>query len=272
MRFILFLPLWLFALTGFTQVTNKAYDRLGFLAGWQQTHLSDQQFSPLTYKADELSISIFYDAKHHNSSWNASLGAATGSLFPPQYGDRRLYNTTEDIDGNITTDSFFVRGNTRTVNLQLGYAYDIVHTQDWEFSLGGSVRNQLMYPSTFVNIGIMNAASFLLTTEGTYYADDRNRLSLGISMPVMAFNTRFPYSGTVSTPNQSLLEAFFDGGTHFVSFNKYMQVNVNATWRYALSDKTGISLQYDFMWQRYTIPVILKQYASRIAATIDIKL
>lgn len=272
MRFILFLPLWLFAHLGFTQVTNKAYDRLGFLAGWQQTRMLDQQFSPLTYKASEWSVKIFYDAKRHKSSWNASLSAATGSLFPPQYADRLLYNTSEDLNGTITTDSFFVRGNTRTMNLELGYAYDLVQKEDWRFSVGGSVRNQLMYPSTFINIGIMNAASFLVTTEGTYYAGSKNELSLGISLPLMGFNTRFPYSGTVSTPNQSLFEAFFDQGTHFVSFNKYTQVNVNANWRYAISDKTGIGLQYDFMWQRYTIPVSLKQYSTRFGATIDIKI
>jgi len=272
MRLFLFLPFWVLALTGSSQVTNKAYNRLGFLAGWQQTRIADQQFSPLTYHASEWSAGIFYDAKNFKSNWNASLEGATGSLFPPQYADRRLYNSTEDINGNITTDSFYVRGNTRTINFRFGYAYDLVHTQDWTFSLGGTLRNQLMYPSTFVNIGIMNAASFLLTTEATYYAGNKNQLSLGVSMPVMGFNTRFPYSGTVSTPNQSLLEAFFDGGTHFVSFNKYTQLNVNGSWRYALSDKTGIGLQYDFMWQRYTIPVSLKQYAGRIAATIDIKL
>lgn len=269
MRSFFFILLWFPVLQGFSQETNRAYDRLGILAGWQQTRLVDQQFSPLMYKANELSFKLYYNAKHHQSNWNVSLEAATGSLFPPQFADRMLYNTTEDIDGNMTTDSFFVRGNTRTVNLQLGYAYDLVHKDAWRFSVGGSVRNQLMYPSTFVNIGIMNSASFLVTTEGTYYAGSKNELSLGINVPVIGFNTRFPYSGTVSTPNQSLLEAFFDGGTHFISFNKYTQVNVNAGWRYALSDGTGIGLQYDFMWQRYTTPVTLKQYSFRIGISVD---
>lgn len=272
MRSFFFILLLFPVLQGVSQETNRAYDRLGILAGWQQTRLVDQQFSPLMYKANELSFKLYYNAKHHQSNWNVSLEAATGSLFPPQFADRMLYNTTEDIDGNMTTDSFFVRGNTRSANLQIGYAYDLVQTNHWAVSAGGSVRNQLMYPSTFVNLGIMNAASFLITAEGTYYANSENQLSAGISMPVMGFNSRFPYSGTVSTPNQTLLEAFFDGGTRFVSLGKYTQVNANLTWRYSLSDKTGIGLQYDFMWQRYTTPVILKQYSFRIGISIDFTL
>lgn len=270
MRFILFSLLWLLATSGTSQEIIKAYDRIGILVGGQQTHLLDQQFSPLIYRANEISFKLYYEAEHHRSNWNASIDAATGSLYPPQYAGRMAYNTTEDIDGQITTDSFLVRGNTRTLNLQLGYAHDLVQSGPWELSVGAAVRNQLMYPTTFVNIGIMNAASLLATIKATYAFNSRNQLSLCAGIPVIGFNTRFPYSGTVSLPNQTLLEAFFDGGTQFVSLGKYSQVNVNCTWRMALSDKMGIGLQYDFMWQQYTTPALLKQYAGRIGATIDI--
>jgi hypothetical protein len=270
MRFILFSIFWLLAKSGTSQETIKAYDRIGILIGGQQTHLLDQQFSPMIYKANEICFKLYYEAEHHRSNWNASIDATTGSLFPPQYADRMVYNTTEDIDGHITTDSFLVVGNTRSTNLQLGYAYDLVQSGPWEFSMGAAVRNQLMYPTTFVNLGIMNAASLLLTVKTSYAVNDRNQLSLGAGIPVIGFNTRFPYSGTVSLPNQTLLEAFFDGGTQFVSFGTYNQVNVNCAWRMALSDKMGIGLQYDFMWQQYTTPALLKQYAGRIGATIDI--
>jgi hypothetical protein len=254
------------------QEANTNYDRLGLLIGGQQTHLLDQQFSPLTYSANEISVKLFYEGKHHQSNWNTSIDFTTGSLFPRQYADRMLYNTTEDIEGNVTTDSFFVRGNTRTVNLQLGYAYDLIHSSDFQLNIGADVRNQLMYPSTFVNVGVMNAASLLVTTKVTWNMNPGNQFSLGVGVPVIGFNTRFPYSGTVSTPNQTLVEAFFDGGTHFVSLSDYAQANVHCGWRFALSPKTGVGLQYDFMWQRYTIPAILKQYSGRIGVTIDINL
>ena len=252
------------------QDSLKNYSRMGMLIGGQQTKLLDQQFSPLVHRANEISVKLYYEAKHRTSNWNASIGMATGSLYPAQYGDRMLYNTTEDIDGIITIDSFFVRGTTRTLNLQFGYAYDLSHSKHWDLSVGGNIRNQLMYPTSFTNMGILNAASLLATVQSTYYAGDRNQFRIGISMPVLGFNSRFPYSGTVSLPNQTLLEAFFDGGTHFVSVDKYIQTNVNLTWRYALSDKTNIGLQYDFMWQRYAIPVTLKQYAQSIGASFEL--
>jgi len=272
MRFILFSILWLLAKPGTSQEIIKSYDRLGILIGGQQTHLLDQQFSPLIYRANEISFKFYYEAEHHLSNWIASLDAATGGLFPPQYADRLVYNTTEDIDGNITTDSFLVRGNTRSLNLHVGYAYDLVQSGPWELSMGAAIRNQLMYPTTFVNIGIMNAASLLVTVKASYAINEHHQLSLSSGIPVIGFNTRFPYSGTVSLPNQTLLEAFFDGGTQFVSFGKYNQVNVNCTWRMALSEKMGIGLQYDFMWQQFDTPALLKQYSGRIGATIDINL
>jgi hypothetical protein len=270
MKPFFFLLMWLVAQTVHAQNITIDYDRLGLLIGGQQTHLLDKQFSPLIYSANEISLRLYYDAKHQKSSWNASLDIASGSLFPRQYADRKVYNTTEDIEGNVTTDSFFVQGNTRTVNLQLGYAHDLIQSGHWTLNLGANVRNQLMYPTTFVNLGIMNAASFVVTTRATWYLNAENEFSLGVGIPVIGFNTRFPYSGTVSRPNQTLVEAFFDGGTHFVSFGDYNQVNVNCGYRFALSPKTGIGLQYDFMWQQYTIPATLKQYTSRIGATIDI--
>lgn len=272
MRYVLFLTLWLPALIGQAQDTARSYDRLGLLIGRQQTHLQDQQFSSLIYNANELSLQLFYDGKHKRSNWNVSFDVATGDLYPPQYANRMLYNTTEDVYGDITTDSFFVTGNTLTANFQLGYAYDLVHSGAWEVSVGADVRNQLMYPSTFVNLGIMNSASLLVAANAKWYVNKANELKLGVSFPVMGFNTRFPYSGTVSLPNQTLLEAFFDGGTQFVSFGEYNQVNASCGWRFALSPKTGLGLQYDFMWQQYAVPSILKHYATRIGATIDIKL
>lgn len=270
MRVLFFIMCLLLTLPGFTQERISKYDRIGLFAGSQQTHILDQQFSPLLYKAGEVSLGLYYEAEHHKSNWNVIMEAASGSLYPPQYADRQLYNTTEDIDGHITTDSFFVQGTTRTFNLRLGYSFDIIHTSDWELNIGGAGRNQLMYPESFVNIGIMNSASFLVTAEGKYRPNNRHQLSAGIQVPVMSFNSRFPYSGTVSTPNQELLQAFFDGGTHFVSFNKYTQVITNLKWRYALSQHTGIGIQYDFMWQRYTIPVTLKQYSTRLGVAFDI--
>jgi hypothetical protein len=270
MRSLLFTLLCLFAQTVIGQDNPGDFNRLGILVGGQQTNMLDLQFSPLVHRANEISLKLFYEARHQQSNWNAALGMSTGSLFPAQYADRMLYNTTEDIDGVITTDSFIVRGNTRTLNLQFGYAYDLVQSKQWNFNVGGAVRDQLMYPTSFTNMGILNAASLLATVQATYHPDDRNQLSLALNMPVLGFNSRFPYSGTVSLPNQTLLEAFFDGGTHFVSVNKYVQTNVNCTWRYALSVKTNISLQYDFMWQRYAIPVPLKQYAQSIGASFEL--
>ena len=124
-------------------------------------------------------------------------------------------------------------------------------------------------PSTFTNMGIMNSASLLINLEATWYSGSKMDWSAGINTPVVGYNTRFPYSGTVSQPNQTLFEAFFDGGTQLVSFGDYQQVNANLEWRYQLSYDVGIGLNYAFTWQQYLIPVPFRSYSQRIGATVD---
>jgi len=252
-----------------SQDLNRSYHRIGLLIGGQQTRLQDQQFSPLIHRANELSGQFRYNAKYMRDNWNASLDFSTGSLFPAQFADRQIYNTTEDIEGNITFDSVFIRGQTLTGNLQVGYDYSWLQTATWEVKAGPKVRNQIMYPSTFTNLGTMNSASLLINLEVTWYSGSKTEWNAGINTPVLGWNTRFPYSGTVSLPNQTLFEAFFDGGTHFVSFGDYQQVNANLAWRYQLSHDVGIGLAYAFTWQRYLIPVSFKSYSQRLGATVD---
>ena len=125
-----------------------------------------------------------------------------------------------------------------------------------------------MYPSSFTNMGIMNSASLMVDLKANFYSGRHMLWKAGLSIPVIGFNTRFPYSGTVSTPNQTLLEAFFDGGTHFVTLDRYKQVNINLGWQLEFSSAVGIGLEYDFMWQHYTIPVTLKSYSQRLGANL----
>ena len=251
------------------QQTNNRYHRLGLLAGVQQTQLLDQQFSPLIYRANEWSGLLYYDAGRNRSACHAAFGISHGALFPPAFADRKIYNTTEDINGTISTDSFLVHGTTLTAVMQFGYEYAFVQWNKWSLSAGASLREQLMYPSTFTNAGTMNAASLLASATIKYKAGENNTLSAAIAIPVAGFNSRFPYSGTVSLPNETLLKAFFEGGTEFVSLDQYQQINVTMNYRHKLSERWALGAQYDFMWLHYAVPVSLKSFANRFAVTLD---
>lgn len=251
------------------QTADSAYHRLGLAIGAQQTHILDQQFSPLTYSADELTSTLFYEGKQKSSNWQTSLGFSTGALYPQQFANRQVYNSEEDIEGNITTDSSLVRGTTRTFIFEAGYAYDIIRHEHLQINAGACVRNQLMYPETFVNLGILNAASLMLTTRATWQLGAKNRLRLDAAIPVVGFNTRFPYSGTVSRPNQTLLEAFFDGGTKFVSFGQYLQIQFGADFRTVLSPRIAAGLRYGFMWQQYRHTELMRSYAGNLSIVFD---
>lgn len=272
MRIIISFLFFLTALVGKSQEHSPDFHRFGLLIGGQQTHMLDQQFSPLIHTANEFSGMLWYEAKHRRSNWNVGLNIAMGSLFPAGMAGRTLYHTTEDIEGNVTIDSTLIRGLTRTALLQAGYIHDITTSRSWMIGAGVSVRNQLMYPSTFTNMGILNSASILIHLHATLYSGRKTEWAAAINTPVAGFNTRFPYSGTVSLPNQTLIEAFFDGGTRFVLPDRYQQLNGHLTWRLAISQCTGIGLRYDFMWQRYEIPVPLKSYSQRIGTFIQINL
>lgn len=251
------------------QDTTNSFHRLGIAIGGQQTHLLDQQFSPLIYSASEISAKLFYEAEHGHSDWNASFAFSRGALFPSQFADRKIYNTTEDIYGNTTVDSVFIRGNTLTAQLQFGYAHDVFHTEKWALNLGASLREQFMYPSTFTNVGTMNAVSLLATAGVHYYLNPKNEFAANLNFPVIGFNSRFPYSGTVSQPNEGLVAAFFDGGTRFVSLNHFQQVNVMLGYRYSLSDRWAVGAQYEFQWLHDDLPLSFKLYSNRLAASVD---
>lgn len=269
MKTIPFYLLLLLPCIGIGQVAADGYHRLGLEIGGQQSHVLDQQFSPLIYKADELVARLIYEGKQNRSDWHVSLQVASGGLFPAQYADRFIYNSEEEITADITTDSFLVHGTSRTLQFSLGYAHDVIRHNGFELNLGAGVRNQLMYPETFVNLGILNSASLFVSTRGTWYLNSKNQLRGELSVPVMGFNTRFPYSGTVSLPNQTLLSAFFDGGTRFVSFGQYMQINFGASFRRMLSPALAAGLRYDFMWQQYRHPEILRSYSGSFKVTLD---
>lgn len=268
-RTFIIMACWCLAQLGIGQAAMQNYQRVYLQVGWQSTHLLDLQFSPLIYTAQEINAQTGYEARHLRSRWNADLSFATGSLAPAAFRDRQLYNTTEDVYGHVDVDSFIVAGHTLTGILHLGYTYDLVQSGPWALGVGLAVRNQLLYPETFTNMGLMNSASLLLAVEATYYAGSKSEIGLRLSTPVMGFNTRFPYSGTVSRPNQTLFEAFFDQGTRFVFPDEYQQVMAEARYRYALSPQTAIGLTYRFMWQRYTHPVMLKSYANSLVFHID---
>ena len=270
MRTLILFLLIIIAQAGKSQGPARNYHQIGLLLGTQQSHMLDRQFSPLIHSADELSASLWYNASQNRSGWNVSLDISTGILFPTDLNGRKIYNTTQDLEGNITTDSILVTGKTRTAIFQIGYDYKVVNSLSWTISSGASVRDQIMYPNSFTNMGIMNSASLMFDVQATFYTGPRMSLKGGLSIPVIGFNTRFPYSGTVSRPNQTLLEAFFDGGTHFVTLDRYKQVNINLGWQLDLSSAIGIGLDYDFMWQHYTIPASLKSYSQRLGANLHL--
>jgi hypothetical protein len=250
------------------QDTIQKYDRLGIRFGGQQTYLTDVQFSPLIYRANEVAAGLFYDSRNNKSNWNAEFSFATGQLYPPTYKDRQLYNTTEDIYGVTSTDSFLVKGNTLSAVLQIGYSYEVVLKTKWELEGGVAIYEQLMYPSSFVNIGIMNAASLVATARFRYFQSNNHEWTVGLFFPVAGLNTRFPYNGTVSQPEMKLLAAFFDA-TKFTTLNHYQQINLRLGYRHQLSEKWGIRAEYEFLWLNDNHPLSLKQYSNHLTAALD---
>jgi hypothetical protein len=267
---LLILILLAAALSGVrAQGERPAYHRIGILVGPQQTKLLDEQFSPVIQTAGEIGVRLWYQSGFRRDRFDVSLDLATGDLYPRQWPDRWIYNTTEDVYGHVTTDSILLHGQTRTVVLQGGYTYALVSGTHGSFSVGGMVRDQLTYPTSFTNMGILNSASLAVSLRASLQVGERWTVSGEAHAPVIGFNTRFPYSGTVSLPNQGLFEAFFDGGTEFVTLDEYQQVQAAADLRYALSPTVGLGLRYDFMWQHYAITAPMRSYMQRLGVAFD---
>lgn len=247
--------------------------------GYRRTWMIDGQVSPLKYQAGEKTFLFNYEHRSSSGKIIASLEGAKGKMFPAGLYNRQLYNPGYQADGTPKKDSSFMTGRLYHGRINIGYLSSIangisrvgrndIHTGDY---LGGSVSNQIFYSDNMVRAGWFNSTSANVDYHRDVLWNTKHAVYLKVSIPLFARNSRLPYHNTISSEKgDGPVKTFFKEGSRFAWLADFQNVQVNATYEYAVSRHMGIGLNYSGQWLRYRHerPVTLFQNNIGIIATV----
>lgn len=247
--------------------------------GYQRTWMVDKQASPLKYQSSEKTFLIGYEHAGPHAKFAVKIDGGLGSFFPTGFAGRQFYNPGYNEDGSPKSDSFTMKGKLYNARIKLGYMKALpsgyskigknnIYTNDY---LGGSINNQLFYSDNLVRTGWMNSSSVNADYEHAIQFNTKHNVSLKLSIPLFARNTRLLYHNTISSGNgDSGAKTFFKQGSGFASVFDFQNVQISASYEYALSKKMGIGLQYSGQWLHYNRekPVTLFQNNIGVIASV----
>lgn len=239
------------ALTAHAQESLPAQSherQIGLSLGFQQRHMLDEQKSALVYSSGEYTAGIFFRNLKEKSIFSMDLAVGKGSYYARHIGDRWLYAYTYELDGSVTTDSFPVASGILSGLLQVSYLRKAGQGRNISWYAGPALKDLLVYPEN--NIGLLNS----LGLYASVYADGnfgaRTRLGTGLSLPLVAMNSRLPWHNTATDPLKSETVTFFKKGTRLVSVNKFQLLQFNLNVGFQLTKRLNLGADYSFIWLR----------------------
>jgi hypothetical protein len=251
--------------------------RLG--ASFQRTRMVDKQASPLAYESSGKTFSFGYTRYDGKGRFDVGLNGSLGDFFPSGFAGRKFYNPGYNADGSPKRDSFPMIGNLYSGRLSVGYAKrlsalvtDKKLLREPAGYAGLSLNNQLFYSDNIVRSGWINTA----TVNADYFqelrAGRKHFFELKLSIPLFGAATRLPYHKTVSTARpEGNLKTLFRQGTHFASVFDLQNVNLSFDYRYALSKRFDLGLQYSGQWLRYSREQPVTLFQDNIGLAVYIK-
>lgn len=247
--------------------------------GYQRTWMIDQQVSPLKYQTSEKTFLLNYEHKSRAGKFVAGIEGATGKMFPAGLYHRQLYNPGYHADGTPKRDSSLMTGRLYQGRVKIGYLPSVatgfsrigknnIYTGDY---LGGSVSNQIFYSENMVRTGWFNSTSVNADYQHDILFNTKHAVNIKISIPLFARNSRLPYHNSISSEKgDSPVKTFFRQGSRFTWLADFQDIQINATYEYAVGRHTGIGLHYTGQWLHYSYerPVTLFQNNIGVIATV----
>jgi hypothetical protein len=262
-------------LSGIVSAQNKL--RIGI--GFQRTWMLDRQASPLKYQTSEKTFLLGYEHAGTKSLFRAEVNGAIGAFFPTGFRERKWYNPGYHADGSPKKDSGLLGGNIYHARIKVGYAREVSsgHTVVGKetFSgrrfLGASLNNQLFYTDNIVRTGWLNSNSVNADFVHMVTNRARHQVTFKLSIPLFARNTRLPYHNTVSSSSgEGNVKTIMKQGSRFATLLDFQNIQAEAGYEFAVSNKVGLGVQYTGQWLRYNYekPINLFQNNIGIVATI----
>jgi len=239
------------ALTAHAQesLPAKSHERqIGLSLGFQHRHLLDEQKSALVYASAEYTAGMFFRNLKEKSIFTVDLSVGKGSYSARHILDRWLYDYSYELDGSVTTDSFPVASGIISGLLQVSYLRKAGQGTNIRWYAGPALKDLIVYPEN--NIGLLNTLGLYASMYADRNFGARIRLGTGLSLPIVAMNSRLPWHNTATDPLKSETVTFFKKGTRLVSINKFQLLQFNLNVGFQIAKRLNLGADYSFIWLR----------------------
>lgn len=248
--------------------------------GYQRTWLVDKQASPLKYQTSEKIFQLAYTHAGNKSKYGFEINGALGDFFPTGFAKRQLYDPSYNPDGSHKTDSVNLTGRWYNARIKINYlrktrtGYSVIG-KDKLYSnnyAGASLNNQTFYTDNFVRTGWLSSSSLNAEYAHGALLNSKHQFSIGISIPLVAVNTRLPYHNSISSPSEeSDIKTFFRKGSRFTWVAAFQNVQLHAGYEYSVSRSLGLGIQYFGQWLRYQQEQPITLFQNNIGVTASFK-
>jgi len=233
--------------------SKKSQNTLGLSLGFHHSQSQDLLFSPLIYDGQSLlAIELFYQRRSQKAlhllkvAFDRISVESTAALTFPFFGS--------PVTRQSSTASF--------LNLQYGYAREILQKESINLLLGGMLDNQIhAVEYNFAesdDTGYFISYALAVWLRGEYRINQKQSLNLETSFPLVYFLSRPPYAIVDNEEIQSnggLKHVHKRGEWHALS--GFIKLHLLLSYSQSLSSKFDLLLSYQFDYLRATEPLKL---------------
>lgn len=244
-------------------------NRVGLALGIGNVKYLDQNTSPLIYRSRPKNVRLFYNLESNTFLFAFDLDLKIGSNVPKYHPSRTMYFQEEDYTGKKEDKKFPAGGSLMAGRISIGTYYKISSTQESTFKIavGGRISNELFYPQGWTASGLFNSLSFSPEGLAQHWIDEHNSITASIHVPVVALLTRPTYDNTVSRPDKTTVEGFFEN-SRWVSPKSFLAPAFGIRYDYQFNQHWGAALNYEFGWYSIDTPQPFRATQQTLLANI----
>lgn len=218
---------------------------IGLLRGTNKLH--DLQASPMQYFTNYNGFKGDYRRLTPKNRWYFGFEAGLGDMIAPSLGKREFRFEEGD-------DSFYLVPSLYRGSISAQYLRLIKDEDKQKSYLGVKFKNSFSYADGLaMNIWAMNLTDLALGYEYLRQFGQKHQLVASISLPLLAFAARMPYSNVVSQPDKSQAGAFLAGG-QWAWLGQYFYPDLEFAYQFSLSKRNAIRVSYRYRWLNYSQP------------------
>ena len=243
----------LFALASITYGQESNTDRkrewqLGL--GYENFRTLDENVSPLIYTSDNGNFIARFQKYKPKTRWNIGMNISMGSNQSKRHGKRAaVAYDPYPLSGDRDSVVYEINPGLSFIQAELYYAMLWkLRSEKKPLFVGALLSERFTYGALGADTWFFNQLSMMVAGQTSIYDRRKSRIDVAISIPLISYLLRQPYSLDPSLPESSYFKAYLKTGSEVATINKFQQVNITMDYVYQLKGKNAIGLSWQFMW------------------------